>query len=99
MGTHSGQVLFRDEPGVVEALRRQAALRGRTLTDEIRLAVRIHLREQMLAQLRDPLGRAEAEAQGFDVTADEKLLKKQLADMRREAFARPRQNLRESLQL
>lgn len=84
-----GQFPFRDREEIIEALRGQAALRGRSLTEELRLAARIHLHSHMLAQLDDPLGRAEAEAQGHDVKADAKVLKGQLADLRAKAFARP----------
>jgi len=83
------QVPYRDQKAVIDALEAQGNLRGRNLSDELRLAVRLYLREALLAQLADPVGRAEAAADGHDVEADEKALKRDVADIKRRAFARP----------
>jgi hypothetical protein len=93
------QIPYRDHTAVVDALEQQGDLRGRTLSTELRLAVRLWLREALLAQLADPVGRAEAEAEGHDVDADEKALRKEIADIKRRAFARPiRIDLRDALE-
>src|SRR6266508_3458062 len=83
------QVPYRDQPAIIEALTVQARVRGRSLSDEIRLAVRLWLREAMLAQLADPVGRAAAEAEGHDVNADEKMLRRQVKEIKTRAFVRP----------
>jgi hypothetical protein len=88
---------YRDKPEVLDALDAQAHLRHRSTAQELRLAVRLWLFEAQLAQLRDPVGRAEAERQGFDVAADEKMVRERIAKLKREAFAVPKPTLREAL--
>jgi hypothetical protein len=83
------QIPYRDKEDVLAALEAQARLRGRTISQELRLAVRLWLREAQLAQLADPVGRKEAAAQGDDVDADEKMLREQIKNLKKQAFAVP----------
>ncbi len=80
---------YRDTEEVLAAMRAQAAQRGRSMNDEIRLASRAWLRQALLAQLADPTGRAEAEAAGHDVDADEAATRAGLDEMYEKAFEIP----------
>jgi len=88
------QLPYRDSPTTIRALRAQAHLRQRTASEQLRLAVAIHLREALLWQQDDPDGRAEAEAEGHDVDAEREVLIEQLAELRQQAFTIPEDDLR-----
>ena len=83
------QYPLRDTPEIIETMRKQAHLHGRSLAAELRLAARLWLRECLLAQLADPVGREEARREGHDVDAEEKLLKAELREFKAQAFAVP----------
>jgi hypothetical protein len=96
-GAAKRQIPYRDDAAVIGALEQQGRLRGRTVSEELRLAVRLWLRKAMLAQLNDPTGAAEAARQGFDVESDRVAIKKEIAEIERNAFRLPRSNLRDAL--
>jgi hypothetical protein len=89
------QIPFRDDRNVMNALEMQANLRGRSLSEEIRLAIRLWLAECLLMETRDPRMREAAVANGHDPAADEKQVRRQIERMKREALAVPDVKLRD----
>jgi hypothetical protein len=91
------QIPYRDDAAVIDALEQQGRLRGRTVSEELRLAVRLWLRKALLAQLNDPTGAAEAARQGYNVESDRVAIKKEIGEIERNAFKLPKSNLRDAL--
>jgi hypothetical protein len=70
----------------LDALKGWAAARGRTLTDELRFAVRLYLRELAPTHLDTPEGEENVKEQGLDIAEERRWLKESLKDVRKEAF-------------
>lgn len=73
----------------IDAIKAWARIHGRSLADELRLAVRLLLAQHMLAHLKHPAGREDVIAQGLDPEEEIRLVKERLAALTREAFTRP----------
>ncbi len=70
----------------VEAIKGWANIYGRDFSKEVRLAVRLHLRELMLAHLAHEEGREDVRAQGFDPEAEAEMMTASLEQLRAEAY-------------
>lgn len=80
----------RADGDLLDALSVWAKLQGRTLAEEIRLAISVHVRAHVLNALDYPEGRARAEAEGVDPDELAATVIAQLAETRGEVFGRPR---------
>lgn len=68
------------------ALAGWATLRGSNPSEEIRLAVRLHLRELMLAHVLHDDGREDVRRQGLDPDSEAEWLAASLAELRAQAY-------------
>jgi hypothetical protein len=95
MQTEQKQFPYRDDPLIVEALVHHARLRGRTCSEELRLAVRLWLCESELAALSTEEGRREIASQGHDLAEYEQAVRDEIEEMRGWFAVPDRPNFRE----
>src|SRR5437870_1540229 len=73
----------------LDALKGWAAERGRSMAEEVRLALRLHLAELALGHLADPAGREEWAAEGLDPDVDEREFGRRRDELRAIAYTPP----------
>jgi hypothetical protein len=77
---------LRITPDELDALRGWAALRGRSLAQELRFCVRLYLRQQALAHLNSPEGKRTLAEQGRDLKTEKMMMQDSLAAVTKQAF-------------
>ena len=76
-------------PPEIESLKAFARLRKHSLEEEVRLALRVHVRRMVLSYISHPTGRKELISQGYDAGDQEAILRGRLERLEAEAYSLP----------
>jgi hypothetical protein len=83
------QVHLALQPNEIESVKAFARLHDRSVEQEVRLALRMHMKRMLLNYIMQPAGRDDLTAEGYDPDEQESALRRSLATLEAEAYSLP----------